>query len=102
MNDLIGKIHCGDGDVRNQFNAMKSVVDGSFVALQPPFATVNSQFENAWGAASGISGVYLNIQNRHGMVASETRLAQAGLDGPGGVRAGAADALSLPAPRGGR
>jgi len=62
MNNLIGQIACGAGDVQGQFGAMQSVVDASFGSLQTPFNNVNSQYNTATNAGDVVAGVFLNIQ----------------------------------------
>lgn len=74
--NLIGQLACGGGEAQDQFNAMQSVVDASFVSLQPPFATVNSQFETAMAAASLIAGDLVNIQTMSALVTAEVNKTQ--------------------------
>jgi hypothetical protein len=63
MNDLIGRISCGAGDVRNQFGAAQAVVNNSFASLQVPFNAVNTQYNTATDAGDVVAGVFLDIQS---------------------------------------
>lgn len=76
MNDLIGQIACGAGDVQSQFGAMQSTVDASFVSLQAPFNNVNSQYNAATDAGDVVAGVFLNIQSDSQSVTSFLNQAQ--------------------------
>jgi hypothetical protein len=75
--NLENQLHCGQGDVQDQFNAMQTTVDASLVSLGPPLTAVNSQFTAALSAASAVAGVFLNIQSDSQVVTDQINLAQA-------------------------
>jgi hypothetical protein len=74
--NLENQLHCGQGDVQDQYDAMQNTVDASLVSLGPPLTAVNSQFAAALSAASAVAGVFLNIQAKSQIVTDQITLAQ--------------------------
>lgn len=68
QNDLIGKIHCGDGDVQNSINGMLGNVAAKFVNMQTSFNTVSSNLQSALQAVDLVSGVFISLQSRNRVV----------------------------------
>jgi hypothetical protein len=76
MNDLLGKIACGAGTVTDQFNAMRNVVDQSYVAINPSLNAADGQFATGITAASVIPGVFVNVQSNTDLVLQQLQVAQ--------------------------
>ncbi|HEX8192307.1 MAG TPA: hypothetical protein VF552_05355 [Allosphingosinicella sp.] len=76
MNDLIGQLPCGSGDVTAQFMVLQASIDTACAALKPPFIAVDSQFIAALSAASVVAGVYTVLQSDHTLVSTNLTTAQ--------------------------
>ncbi|MFK3772292.1 hypothetical protein [Pseudomonas sp. NPDC089406] len=75
-NDLIGKIACGAGDVRNTINGMLSDVGAKFARMQPGFDAVNAREVNALQAGDAVAGVFLGLQADSQLVGQQLDLAR--------------------------
>jgi hypothetical protein len=75
--NLMGQVSCGEDDIQNSINGnAKAPVAQSFANMTSSLATVQADFTTALNAASGVAGVFLNIQSMSDLVTGQISVAQ--------------------------